>query len=176
MAGGTSIRRSSSITPNYRRLKRAGLPDLIRSQAAGSFREDGSLLFVLADQLIDRTMRREKSFFGSGFVAHVSMARPVLSRLVPQRSREGGSGGGENIAARPAGVSRDGRSAISSWRIQPLLGSWECDVIGHDGDGQSQDGPRAELPYYAIGAMVTDFDYGSRHDGRPVTVDQVIGC
>src|SRR6185312_8147258 len=71
---------------NYRAnidaLKRAGVTDLVSLSACGSFREDlppGT--FVLVDQFVDRTYRRESSFFGKGCVAHVSMAHPVSPRL-----------------------------------------------------------------------------------------------
>src|ERR1700732_707074 len=71
---------------NYRAnidvLKRAGVTDLISLSACGSFKEDlppGT--FVLVDQFVDRTFRRESSFFGKGCVAHVSMAHPVSPRL-----------------------------------------------------------------------------------------------
>jgi len=71
---------------NYRAnidvLKRAGVTDLISLSACGSFREElppGT--FVLVDQFVDRTYRRESSFFGKGCVAHVSMAHPVSPRL-----------------------------------------------------------------------------------------------
>src|SRR5689334_20661952 len=77
----------SPTSINYRAnidaLKRAGVTDMISVSACGSFREDlppGT--FVLADQFIDRTHAREKSFFGKGFVAHVSMAHPVCPRLI----------------------------------------------------------------------------------------------
>ena len=71
---------------NYRAnidvLKRAGVTDLISLSACGSFKEDlppGT--FVLIDQFVDRTHKRESSFFGRGLVAHVSMAHPVSPRL-----------------------------------------------------------------------------------------------
>src|SRR5512140_2628990 len=63
-------------------LKRAGVTDLISLSACGSFKEElppGT--FVLVDQFVDRTHKRESSFFGKGLVAHVSMAHPVSSRL-----------------------------------------------------------------------------------------------
>jgi len=67
---------------NYRAnidvLKRVGVTDLVSLSACGSFREElppGT--FVLVDQFVDRTYRRESSFFGKGCVAHVSMAHPV---------------------------------------------------------------------------------------------------
>ncbi len=71
---------------NYRAnidvLKRAGVTDLVSLSACGSFKEElppGT--FVLVDQFVDRTHRRESSFFGKGCVAHVSMAHPVSPRL-----------------------------------------------------------------------------------------------
>src|SRR6202051_775117 len=63
-------------------LKRPGVTDLISLSACGSFREElppGT--FVLVDQFVDRTHKRESSFFGKGCVAHVSMAHPVSPRL-----------------------------------------------------------------------------------------------
>src|SRR6478672_2135389 len=71
---------------NYRAnidvLKRAGVTDLVSLSACGSFKQDlppGT--FVLVDQFVDRTFKRESSFFGKGCVAHVSMAHPVAPRL-----------------------------------------------------------------------------------------------
>src|SRR5271155_3764667 len=71
---------------NYRAnidvLKRAGVTDLISLSACGSFKEElppGT--FVLIDQFVDRTYKRESSFFVRGCVAHVSMAHPVSPRL-----------------------------------------------------------------------------------------------
>ncbi len=78
--------RYSPSTINYRAnidaLKRSGVTDIISLSAVGSFREElppGT--FVIVDQFIDRTFAREKSFFGTGMVAHVSMAHPVNARL-----------------------------------------------------------------------------------------------
>src|SRR3954462_9318119 len=77
---------------NYRAnidvLKRAGVTDLVSLSACGSFKEElppGT--FVLVDQFVDRTHKRESSFFGKGLVAHVSMAHPV-SPLLRQRIGE----------------------------------------------------------------------------------------
>src|SRR3569832_546925 len=82
--GRGHVQTPSSI--NYRAnidaLKRIGVTDLISVSACGSLKEElppGT--FVMADQFIDRTFAREKNFFGPGFVAHVSMAHPVCSRL-----------------------------------------------------------------------------------------------
>ena len=81
--------RHSPTSINYRAnidaLKRAGVTDILSLSACGSLREDlppGD--FVVVDQFIDRTFAREKSFFGEGFVAHVSMAHPTCDRLAPR--------------------------------------------------------------------------------------------
>ena len=76
----------SPTTINYRAnidaLKRAGATDLISVSACGSFREHlAPGTFAIVDQFIDRTHAREKSFFGKGFVAHVSMAHPICPKL-----------------------------------------------------------------------------------------------
>src|ERR1700752_4017202 len=67
---------------NIAALKRTGGTDLVSISACGSLKEElppGH--FVLVDQFIDRTFAREKSFFGPGCVAHVSMADPVSPLL-----------------------------------------------------------------------------------------------
>jgi 5'-methylthioadenosine phosphorylase len=83
---------------NYRAnidvLKRAGVTDLVSLSACGSFKEElppGT--FVLVDQFVDRTHKRESSFFGRGCVAHVSMAHPVSPRLRVHLAAAGRSGG-----------------------------------------------------------------------------------
>src|ERR1700761_8445593 len=76
----------SPTTINYRAnidaLKRVGVTDILSLSAVGGLKEElppGT--FVIVDQFIDRSFAREKSFFGTGCVAHVSMAHPVCSRL-----------------------------------------------------------------------------------------------
>src|SRR5690349_17862142 len=86
---------------NYRAnidvLKRAGVTDLISLSACGSFKENlAPGTFVLVDQFVDRTYKRESSFFGEGLVAHVSMAHPVSPRL---RIHLAAAAAAESIAA-----------------------------------------------------------------------------
>jgi 5'-methylthioadenosine phosphorylase len=156
---------------NIDALKRAGVTDIISVSACGSFREElppGT--FVLADQFIDRTHAREKSFFGKGFVAHVSMAHPVCPRLVDALDE----------AAREAGIScRRGGTYLamegpqfSSLAESNLYRGWGCDVIGMTAMPEAKLAREAEMPY-AIVAMVTDYDcWHPSHDH--VTVDQVV--
>ncbi|MEX7207653.1 S-methyl-5'-thioadenosine phosphorylase, partial [Pseudomonas aeruginosa] len=60
---------------NIDALKRLGVTDVLAVSSVGSLveqRPPGG--FTVVDQFIDRTKGRPSSFFGSGLVAHVSMA------------------------------------------------------------------------------------------------------
>src|SRR6195952_2077739 len=171
--GRGPIQAPSSI--NYRAnidaLKRIGVTDVISVSACGSLREElppGT--FVMADQFIDRTFAREKSFFGPGFVAHVPMAHPVCPRL----------SGALTLAAREQKIDHsEGGTYICmegpqfSTRAESFLyRSWDCSVIGMTAMPEAKLAREAELPY-AIVAMVTDFDCW--HEGHDhVTVDAVV--
>ena len=160
---------------NYRAnidaLKRVGVTDLVSVSAVGSLREDlppGT--FVVVDQFIDRTTRRETSFFGAGLVAHVSMAHPVCGRL----------GDHLDAAARALAIPvvRGGTYLVmegpqfSSLAESQLYRSWHCDVIGMTNMPEAKLAREAELCYGAV-AMVTDFDcWHPGHDA--VTVDAVV--
>ncbi len=165
----------SPTTINYRAnidaLKRVGVTDVISVSACGSFREElrpGH--FVLADQFIDRTYAREKSFFGKGFVAHVSMAHPVCPRLLDaleHAARE------EEIPCQRGGtyLAMEGPQ-FSSLAESKLYRAWGCDLIGMTAMPEAKLAREAELPY-AIVAMVTDYDcWHPDHDH--VTVDDVV--
>ncbi len=152
--------RQSPSSINYRAnidaLKRAGCTDVVSISACGSFREDlppGS--FVIVDQFIDRTFAREKSFFGEGLVAHVSMAHPVCSRL------------GDLLQAAAAALdiphARGGTylamegPQFSSLAESNLYRTWGCDVIGMTNMPEAKLAREAELCYATV-AMVTDYD------------------
>ena len=156
---------------NIDALKRAGVTDVISVSAVGSLREDlRPGMFVIVDQFIDRTFAREKSFFGSGLVAHVSMAHPVCSRL----------GDHLEAAVREADVevARGGTYLVmegpqfSSLAESKLYRSWGCDVIGMTNMPEAKLAREAELCYATV-AMVTDFDCW-HPDHESVTVDAVI--
>ena len=156
---------------NIDALKRAGVTDVISVSAVGSLREHLKPgMFVIVDQFIDRTFAREKSFFGSGLVAHVSMARPVCKRL----------GDHIEVAAKEAGIAvlRGGTYLVmegpqfSTLAESELYRSWGCDVIGMTNMPEAKLAREAELCYATV-AMVTDFDcWHPDHDD--VTVDQII--
>jgi 5'-methylthioadenosine phosphorylase len=145
---------------NYRAnidaLKRVGVTDLISLSAVGSLAEDlppGS--FVLVDQFIDRTVARTTSFFGTGCVAHVSMAQPVCARLGEHLAVAAGACG---IAARRGGthIVIEGPQ-FSSLAESELYRSWGCHIIGMTNQPEAKLAREAEICYATV-AMVTDFD------------------
>lgn len=160
---------------NYRAnidaLKRAGVTDLISVSAVGSLKESlppGT--FVIVDQFIDRSFAREKSFFGTGLVAHVSMAHPVCGRL----------GDHLETAARQLQlpVVRNGTYLVmegpqfSTLAESNLYRQWGCDVIGMTNMPEAKLAREAEICYASV-AMVTDFDCW-HPDHAAVTVDAII--
>ena len=160
---------------NYRAnidaLKRAGVTDLISLSACGSFTEElppGT--FVLVDQFVDRTHKRESSFFGKGCVAHVSMAHPVSPRL---RIHLAAAADAEGIQAMRGGtyVCMEGPqfSTLAESLTYKQLG---YSVIGMTNMPEAKLAREAELCYATV-AMVTDFDcWHPDHDA--VTVQDII--
>ncbi len=156
---------------NIAALKRLGATDVLSLSAVGGLRADlppGS--FVIVDQFIDRTTQRAGSFFGTGLVAHVSMAHPVCSRL------------GAHVATALQGQGvphvRGGcylcieGPQFSTLAESQMYRSWNCSVIGMTNMPEAKLAREAELCYASVG-MVTDFDcWHPAHDA--VTVDAVI--
>jgi 5'-methylthioadenosine phosphorylase len=160
---------------NYRAnidvLKRAGVTDLISLSACGSFKQELSPgTFVLVDQFVDRTFNRASSFFGTGCVAHVSMAHPVSPRL---QDRIAAAAGAEGIKLARGGtyVCIEGPqfSTLAESRTYKGLG---YSVIGMTNLPEAKLAREAELCYATV-AMVTDFDcWHPDHDA--VTVQDII--
>lgn len=137
-------------------LKRAGCTDLISLSAVGSLREDlqpGK--FVIVDQFIDRTFAREKSFFGAGLVAHVSMADPVCDRL-SDMAEVAAKAAGADVHRGATYLAMEGPQ-FSSRAESELYRQWGCDLIGMTAMPEAKLAREAELPY-ALVAMVTDYD------------------
>src|SRR6202140_758755 len=160
---------------NYRAnidvLKRAGVTDLVSLSACGSFKEElppGA--FVLVDQFVDRTHKRESSFFGKGCVAHVSMAHPVSPRL---RIHLAAAAEAEGIAIARGGtyVCMEGPqfSTLAESLTYKGLG---YSVIGMTNMPEAKLAREAEICYASV-AMVTDFDCWHPDHGA-VTVQDII--
>jgi len=156
---------------NIDALKRCGVTDIVSLSAVGSLREDlapGD--FVLVDQFIDRTFARDKSFFGPGCVAHVSMAHPVCGRVGDALAAAGDASG---IDMRRGGtyIVMEGPQ-FSTLAESELYRGWGCDVIGMTNMPEAKLAREAEICYATV-AMVTDYDcWHPGHDA--VTVEMII--
>jgi 5'-methylthioadenosine phosphorylase len=160
---------------NYRAnidaLKRAGCTEIISLSAVGSLQAGlapGS--FVIVDQFIDRTFAREKSFFGEGLVAHVSVADPVCARLgdlIENAARD------LSVEAHRGGTYLVMEGPQFSTRAESeLYRSWGCSVIGMTNMPEAKLAREAEMCYATV-AMVTDYDcWHEDHDD--VSVESVI--
>ena len=156
---------------NIDALKRAGCTDILAISAVGSLSEDlPPGRFVSVDQFIDSTRGRPSSFFGDGFVAHVSMADPVCSRLSKQVAKAVEAAGGECTEGATY-LAMEGPQ-FSSRAESRLYRHWGAEVIGMTGMPEAKLAREAELPY-ALLAMVTDYDCW-REETEAVDVAQVL--
>jgi 5'-methylthioadenosine phosphorylase len=141
---------------NIDALKRAGCTDIVAISSVGSLAEDlPPGCFVMVDQFIDRTKGRASSFFGTGMVAHVSMADPVcprLSALVADAARTTGAALHEGATY----LAMEGPQ-FSTRAESQLYRAWGARVIGMTALPEARLAREAELPY-ALMAMVTDYD------------------
>jgi 5'-methylthioadenosine phosphorylase len=156
---------------NIDALKRCGVTDIVSLSAVGSLREDlapGD--FVVIDQFVDRTFARDKSFFGAGCVAHVSMAHPVCGRIGDAVTQAGPEAG---VALKRGGtyIVMEGPQ-FSTLAESELYRAWGCDVIGMTNMPEAKLAREAEICYATV-AMVTDYDcWHPGHDD--VTVDMIL--
>lgn len=145
---------------NYRAnidgLKRCGVEDIISVSAVGSL--DDALkpgTFVLVTQYIDRTIHRKSSFFGSGCVAHVSMARPITEQMLPLLQDAARKA---NLQCRVGGtyLAMEGPQ-FSTFAESQMYRSWGCQVIGMTNMPEAKLAREAEMCYASV-CMVTDYD------------------
>ncbi|MBY6202470.1 S-methyl-5'-thioadenosine phosphorylase [Maritalea mobilis] len=142
---------------NIDALKRLGVTDVISVSACGSFREEmapGD--FVIVDQFIDRTFAREKSFFGTGLVAHVSVAHPTCPRL-SKACLEAATAEGITVHDGGTYLAMEGPQFSSMAESKMYRDAWGCDVIGMTNMPEAKLAREAELCYASV-AMITDYD------------------
>lgn len=156
---------------NIDALKRAGCTDILAISSIGSLREEMEPgRFVVVDQFIDRTVARPSSFFGTGLVAHVSMAEPVCPRLSGFAADAVTAAGGK-VATGATYLAMEGPQ-FSSRAESLLYRQWGADVIGMTAMPEAKLAREAELPYALIG-MVTDYDCWRESEAH-VDVSEVI--
>ncbi len=142
---------------NIDALKRLGVTDVISVSACGSFREEmapGD--FVVVDQFIDRTFARDKSFFGTGCVAHVSVAHPTCPRL-SAACADAARLTGVTVHEGGTYLAMEGPQFSSVAESKMYRDAWGCDVIGMTNMPEAKLAREAELCYASV-AMITDYD------------------
>ncbi|MGB5863544.1 MAG: S-methyl-5'-thioadenosine phosphorylase [Sulfitobacter sp.] len=157
---------------NIDALKRLGCTDVISVSACGSFREEmapGD--FVIVDQFIDRTFAREKSFFGTGCVAHVSVAHPTCPRL-SDACEAAAKSTGINVHRGGTYLAMEGPQFSTLAESKMYRGAWGADVIGMTNMPEAKLAREAELCYASV-AMITDYDSWHPDHGE-VDVTQII--
>ena len=157
---------------NIDALKRMGVTDVISVSACGSFREHmapGD--FVVVDQFIDRTVARDKSFFGPGLVGHVSVAHPTCPRL-GAACMTAATGAGITVHDGGTYLAMEGPQFSSLAESRMYREVWGCDVIGMTNMPEAKLAREAELCYASV-AMITDYDSWHPHHGE-VDIGQII--
>ncbi|MEE2644060.1 MAG: S-methyl-5'-thioadenosine phosphorylase [Myxococcota bacterium] len=142
---------------NIDALKRLGVTDVVSVSACGSFREEmapGD--FVIVDQFIDRTFAREKSFFGTGLVAHVSVAHPTCPRL-SALCQAAATSAGVTVHMGGTYLAMEGPQFSTVAESKMYRESWGADVIGMTNMPEAKLAREAELCYASV-AMITDYD------------------
>ena len=157
---------------NIDALKRIGVTDVISVSACGSFRDEmapGD--FVIVDQFIDRTFAREKSFFGTGCVAHVSVAHPTCPRL-SDACETAARQADINVHRGGTYLAMEGPQFSTLAESKMYRESWGCDVIGMTNMPEAKLAREAELCYASV-AMITDYDSWHPDHGE-VDVTEII--
>ena len=142
---------------NIAALKQLGVTEIVSISACGSFRDHmapGD--FVLVDQFIDRTIAREKSFFGPGCVAHVSMAKPVCPRL-GAAAAAAAEAAGARVHRGGTYLAMEGPQFSTQAESHMHRDAFGCDVIGMTNMPEAKLAREAEMCYATL-AMVTDYD------------------
>ncbi len=156
---------------NIDALKRLGVTDVLAVSSVGSLAEDRAPgTFSIVDQFVDRTKGRPSSFFGTGMVAHVSMADPVCPRL-SALAADAAAAAGATVHRGATYLAMEGPQ-FSTRAESNLYRQWGCDVIGMTAMPEAKLAREAELPYALVG-MVTDYDCW-REDEAAVDVAAVI--
>ena len=154
---------------NIYALKKLGVTNILSVSACGSLKEDlapGD--FVLVDQFIDRTYLREKSFFGKGCVAHVSLAHPTcnnFSKIIFEIGKK------LEIKIQLGGtyMTMEGPQFSTLAESKLYKDNWKCDVIGMTNMPEAKLAKEAEICYTSL-SMVTDFDcWHPDHDSVEVS-------
>ncbi|HOK67737.1 MAG TPA: S-methyl-5'-thioadenosine phosphorylase [Anaerohalosphaeraceae bacterium] len=143
-------------------LKSLGVRTILASGAVGSLREEyAPKEVVLADQFIDKTFRRQSSFFDALGAVHVEFAQPCCARLRRQLlhvSRR------LPFPVHPSGtyVCMEGPQ-FSTRAESQMHRQWGADLIGMTALPEAKLAREAQM-CYALLALITDYDCWRPHD------------
>ncbi len=154
---------------NIAAMKQLGVNRILASSTVGSLREEfmpGDIVFV--DQFIDRTTRREESFFTEERVCHISVAEPMcpdLRKILISTAKKDG------FVAHSAGtyVCIEG-PRFSTKAESRMFRGWGADVVGMTLVPECVLAREAEICYANI-STVTDYDVWKDH---PVSADEIL--
>ena len=152
-------------------LKSLGVERIVSISACGSLQEEfapGHI--VIPDQIYDNTHGRARSFFGEGFVAHISVADPFCRDLSDQLETAVRSAGG--TAHRGGSFITIEGPRFSTKAESNTYRSWGMSIIGMTASPEAFLAREAEI-CYATMAHVTDYDVWHVSEA-PVTVEMVI--
>jgi 5'-methylthioadenosine phosphorylase len=156
---------------NIDALKRLGATDILAISSVGSLREElPPGRFAIVDQFIDRTVGRAASFFGTGLVAHVSLADPTCPRLSAFAAAAIEAAGG-GVSTGATYLAMEGPQ-FSTRAESMVYRQWGADVIGMTAMPEARLAREAELPYALVG-MVTDYDCWREEEAGVVATDVV---
>lgn len=156
---------------NIYALKSLGVERVISISACGSLREEyapGQI--VIPDNIFDFTKDRARSFFGEGFVAHVSVAEPFCNDLSNQLEKAV-RGTGATLHRGGTFITIEGPRFSTKAESQAYR-AWGMSIIGMTAAPEAFLAREAEL-CYATMAHVTDYDVWHESEA-PVTVEMVI--
>jgi 5'-methylthioadenosine phosphorylase len=156
---------------NIYAMKKLGVERILSVSAVGSLKEEHKPTdFVVPDQFIDRTFRRNATFFGDGIVGHVAFGDPVCATVAETAAAACAAVG---VAGKLGGtyVCMEGPQ-FSTKAESRLYRSWGADVIGMTNLQEAKLAREAEICYATI-AMVTDYDcWREGHDS--VSVEEIV--
>lgn len=146
---------------NIYALKSLGVTHIIASGAVGSLREEIKPRdLVIVDQVIDKTWRREPTFFDQGLAVHVEFAQPFCPELRELLLSVAGRVDA-TVHARGTYVCMEG-PAFSTIAESNLHRAWGADLIGMTAMPEAKLAREAEI-CYALIALATDYDCWRPH-------------
>ena len=170
---------SPSVVPyqaNIFALKSLGVTAIIASGAVGSLREEiRPKELVVVDQFIDKTYKREGSFFGDFGAVHCELSHPCCARL---RKAIHDASGGTGIRTHDGGTYVCMEGPAFSTRAESLMHrQWGADLIGMTAMPEAKLAREAQM-CYALIALASDYDCWREHEAgvdKQALLAEIIG-